>query len=184
MQFQKWPKVNFWTGKKFKIARNAISQTRKIWFIWFHEFFFLPELFKIFWPAVICMKCYGTFNSEYEFLHNHFKFVHKRGFHNERKKRCERIRAIISLNGPNWKESIFLKVENILAIHIWIFYNLETTITIYFSLPSYLKNEQKFSFPAEISPSKLKQQTQFNMICNDRSLILGTDSKMVHFESM
>ena len=26
MQFQKWPKINFWTGKKFKTAKNAISR--------------------------------------------------------------------------------------------------------------------------------------------------------------
>ena len=26
LQFQKWPKINFWTGKKFKTAKNAISR--------------------------------------------------------------------------------------------------------------------------------------------------------------
>ena len=30
LQFQKWPKTNFWTGKKFKIAKNVIS--RKFFF--------------------------------------------------------------------------------------------------------------------------------------------------------
>ena len=35
-QFQKWPKINFWTGKKFKTDKNAISRNL---FIWFHEFF-------------------------------------------------------------------------------------------------------------------------------------------------
>ena len=25
---QNWPKINFWTGKKFKIAKNAISQKK------------------------------------------------------------------------------------------------------------------------------------------------------------
>ena len=34
-QFQKWPKINFWTGKKFKTAKNAISR-KNIFF--FHEF--------------------------------------------------------------------------------------------------------------------------------------------------
>ena len=28
LQFQKWQKINFWTGKKFKTAKNAISQKR------------------------------------------------------------------------------------------------------------------------------------------------------------
>ena len=26
LQFQKWPKINFWTGKKCKTAKNAISR--------------------------------------------------------------------------------------------------------------------------------------------------------------
>ena len=38
LPFQKRPKINFWTGKKFKTAKNAISRN---WFIWFHEFFCL-----------------------------------------------------------------------------------------------------------------------------------------------
>ena len=29
LQFQKWPKINFWTGKKFKTARNAILREKK-----------------------------------------------------------------------------------------------------------------------------------------------------------
>ena len=36
LQFKKWPKINFSTGKKFKTAKNAISRN---WFISFHEFF-------------------------------------------------------------------------------------------------------------------------------------------------
>ena len=32
-------KIDFWTGKKFKTAKNAISW-KKIWFNWFHKFFF------------------------------------------------------------------------------------------------------------------------------------------------
>ena len=28
LQFQKWPKINFWTGKKFKTAKNAISRKK------------------------------------------------------------------------------------------------------------------------------------------------------------
>ena len=32
LQFQKWPKINFWTRKKFKPAKNAISR-KKIAFI-------------------------------------------------------------------------------------------------------------------------------------------------------
>ena len=41
LQFQKWPKINFWTVKKFK---NTISR-KKNWFIWFYEFFCL-DFFK------------------------------------------------------------------------------------------------------------------------------------------
>ena len=41
---------NFWTIKKFKTAKNAISQ-KKFWFIWFHEFFCL-DFFEIFWSAL------------------------------------------------------------------------------------------------------------------------------------
>ena len=40
LQFQKWPKINFWTGKIFKTAKNAILR-KKIWLVWFHEFFCL-----------------------------------------------------------------------------------------------------------------------------------------------
>ena len=38
LQFQKWPKINVWTGKKFKTARNTISRKIKKWFVWFREF--------------------------------------------------------------------------------------------------------------------------------------------------
>ena len=44
-EFQKWPKINFWTGKKFKTAKNAISRKFFFWFIWFHELFCL-DFFK------------------------------------------------------------------------------------------------------------------------------------------
>ena len=49
LQFQKWSKINLWTGKKFKTARNAISRKKKDLFD-FTSFF--TRLFKIFWPAV------------------------------------------------------------------------------------------------------------------------------------
>ena len=45
LQFQKWPKINFWTGKKLKTAKNAISRKKIFWFIWFHEFYCL-DFFK------------------------------------------------------------------------------------------------------------------------------------------
>ena len=58
LPFQKWPKINLWTRKKFQTARNAILW-KNICFIWFHEFFawtflnFLPRYFfyalPIFW---------------------------------------------------------------------------------------------------------------------------------------
>ena len=50
LQFQKWPKINFWTGKKFKTAKSAISR-KKIDLFDFTSFF-LPGFFLIFWPAV------------------------------------------------------------------------------------------------------------------------------------
>ena len=40
MQFQKWPKINFWTGKKFKTAKNAIQ-----WNLFLISRVFLPGLF-------------------------------------------------------------------------------------------------------------------------------------------
>ena len=45
LKFQKWSKINFWNGKKFKTARNAISRKKKR-FIWFHEFFFAWTFFN------------------------------------------------------------------------------------------------------------------------------------------
>ena len=52
LQFQKWAKTNFWTGKKFRPPKNAISR-KKYFLIYLISRFFLPGLFKIFWPAVI-----------------------------------------------------------------------------------------------------------------------------------
>ena len=37
LQFEKWPKINFWTGKTTK---NAISWKKNFLFIWFHKCFF------------------------------------------------------------------------------------------------------------------------------------------------
>ena len=46
LPFQNWPKINFWTGKKFQTAKNAISRKKFFfWFIWFHEVFCL-DFFK------------------------------------------------------------------------------------------------------------------------------------------
>ena len=44
LQFQKWPKINFWTEKNFKTAKNAISRKKISMYIWFHEFFCLEFL--------------------------------------------------------------------------------------------------------------------------------------------
>ena len=50
MQFhEKWPKINFWTGKKFKTARNTIPRKKETYLI---SRVILPGLFYIFWPAV------------------------------------------------------------------------------------------------------------------------------------
>ena len=48
LRFQKWPKINFSTGKKVKTAKNVISR-KTFWFIWFHEFFCL-DFFKFSGP--------------------------------------------------------------------------------------------------------------------------------------
>ena len=37
--FQKWSKINFWTGKKFKTAKNAISRKKMISRVFFLDFF-------------------------------------------------------------------------------------------------------------------------------------------------
>ena len=43
LPFQKWPKINFWTGKKFKTAKMQFS--RKIFLIYLISLVFLPGLF-------------------------------------------------------------------------------------------------------------------------------------------
>ena len=45
LQFQKWPKINFWTGKKFKTAKNAISRKKIFFWIYLISRVFLPGLF-------------------------------------------------------------------------------------------------------------------------------------------
>ena len=42
LQFQKWPKINFCNGKKFKTANNAISRKKMIYLT---SLVFLPGLF-------------------------------------------------------------------------------------------------------------------------------------------
>ena len=59
LPFQKWPKINIWTGKKFKTAKYAISRKKFFDNIWFHEFFWL-DFFKFSGP--LC-------SSQQEFLH-------------------------------------------------------------------------------------------------------------------
>ena len=46
LQFQKWPKINFWTGKKFKIEKMQFHVKIFFWFIWFDEFFFAWTFFN------------------------------------------------------------------------------------------------------------------------------------------
>ena len=43
MQFQKWPKIHFWTGKKFKTTKNAISR-KKFYLIYYFALTFLNFL--------------------------------------------------------------------------------------------------------------------------------------------
>ena len=54
LQFQKWPKINFRTGKKFKTTKNAMS--RNLFLNYLISRVFWAGLFKIFWPAVAMFK--------------------------------------------------------------------------------------------------------------------------------
>ena len=45
LPFQKWPKINFWTGKKFKTAKNVIS--RKMFLIYLISRVFCLDFFKV-----------------------------------------------------------------------------------------------------------------------------------------
>ena len=54
LQFQKWPKLNFWTGKKFKNCHKCNFTKKFILFIWFHKFFCL-DFFKFSGP-LLCSK--------------------------------------------------------------------------------------------------------------------------------
>ena len=63
LQFQKWSKINFWTGKKFKTARNAISRRRKKIYL-ISRVFFCLDFFKIIWPTAVRYLralCYSVF---------------------------------------------------------------------------------------------------------------------------
>ena len=52
----------FWSGKKFKTAKNAISR-KKIFFYLFDFASFLPGLFWIFWPTVsVCSNGFFFLN--------------------------------------------------------------------------------------------------------------------------
>ena len=64
LKFQKWPKINFWTGKSLKLAKMQFHDFFYLIFMeniekffceidlsYFIEFF-LPGLFYIFWPTV------------------------------------------------------------------------------------------------------------------------------------
>ena len=68
MQFQNW---NFWTGKKFKTAKNAISRRKKI-FIWFHEFFCL-DFFKFSDPR---KKTLCSYVFDFSRMHSFFLSIH------------------------------------------------------------------------------------------------------------
>ena len=57
LQFQKLPKINFWTGKNFKTAKNAISRKNCFLFIWCHKFFCL-DFFKF--SGLLCAGWFRT----------------------------------------------------------------------------------------------------------------------------
>ena len=61
LQFHKWAKINFWTGKKFNTAKNATSR-KKIILIYLISGVFLAGLFKIFWPTVHLIRNKNLFD--------------------------------------------------------------------------------------------------------------------------
>ena len=69
LQFQKWPKINFWTRRSLKLSKMQFHESN-LWFIWFHEFFCL-DFFKFSGPlcntylvffalSAICLFCWLT----------------------------------------------------------------------------------------------------------------------------
>ena len=63
LQFQKGPKINFWTGKKVKTAKKGNFIIKFFWFIWFHEFFCL-DFFKYSGPMWLIRKIYIDYCSK------------------------------------------------------------------------------------------------------------------------
>ena len=73
LPFQKWPKINFWTRKKFKTAKNAIS--RKKFFNYLISRVFLPGLFLIFWPIFYMFRIPTTVLPSYKVFETEKKEV-------------------------------------------------------------------------------------------------------------
>ena len=72
LQFQKWPKINFWTEKMFKTAINAISR-KKIYLFDFMSFFawtFLNFLASYVWGNILTRPDTHSPNVDLDFLEN------------------------------------------------------------------------------------------------------------------
>ena len=57
LQFQKWPKINFWTGKKFETAKNAISRKNFFDLFDFTSFFAWTFLYFLAYCANFFLIC-------------------------------------------------------------------------------------------------------------------------------
>ena len=62
LQFQNWPKINFWTREKFKTANNAISR-KKINFTIFFAWYFSHFLAHCMWSLKKLLLTYHFFDS-------------------------------------------------------------------------------------------------------------------------
>ena len=62
LQFQIWPKIHFWSGKKLKTAKNAISRRRKKLICLISRDFWL-DFFKFSGPLCIYYLYYSNFST-------------------------------------------------------------------------------------------------------------------------
>ena len=61
LQFQKWPNINFWTGKKFNTAKNAISRKKIVDLFDFTSSFAWTFLNFLAYSVIIIISCLLTF---------------------------------------------------------------------------------------------------------------------------
>ena len=109
--FQKWPKINFWTGKKFKTAKNAISQ-KKIDLFDFTSF--LAWTFLNFLAHYVPL--YITLSSPNLFLTSSYWCAAICISHFSKKKQL-----LLMIMNHNIFFEIFIPVQNIFSFHISCF---------------------------------------------------------------